>query len=193
MLEAEDRIRFYREAFPAYPCAMVAVGGKLYGDWDMGNSYGGSGFYGSYPGNFMKRIRSMFPEYTEPEMLHLFSGSMPRGLWSRFDGNPAIEAEYHGQAEALSTFVPLLWRFKIIFADPPYTEEDANKYGTCMCNRNKVLEECRKVIPIGGQIVWLDQVYPMFSNEKLRRWGKISITISTNHRHRVATMFERVA
>jgi hypothetical protein len=79
----------------------------------------------------------------------------------------------------------------LILADPPYTTEDANHYGTAMVNRQTVFAECTHVLRAGGHLVWLDMVLPMFSSDTLRTWGYIGIVRSTMHRFRIATMWER--
>ena len=47
-----------------------------------------------------------------------------------------------------------------MLADPPYSESDAQRYGTAMVNRNKVVATLAARLPSGAYIAWLDQVYP---------------------------------
>ena len=180
------RAEFYHQAFPKFP--MPRTDDRwLDTMWVLGNDYKGSGYYGAYPPNYLKRVMSIFPDATN--ILHLFSGSLPPGNYIRFDrqGTPDIV----GEANQLSSYFPNT-KFDLILADPPYTQEDAEHYGTTLVNRNIVLKECRKLLQVNGYIVWLDQVLPMFKKTELHLCGLIGIVRSTNHRFRIASIFRRV-
>ena len=57
------------------------------GPWNIGNTYKGSGYHGSFPPGFLKRVMSMFPD--AENVLHLFSGSLDENVkGDRFDINP---------------------------------------------------------------------------------------------------------
>jgi len=152
----------------------------------MGNNYKTSGYYGAYPHTYLERVMSMFPDASK--ILHLFSGSMPAGNYIRFDRNG--NSDVQGDAESLSLSFPEK-RFDFILADPPYSVEDCEHYGCAMVNRNRVLSECVKVLDLGGFIVWLDQVLPMFRKSELNMCGVIGMVKSTNHRFRVVTIFQK--
>lgn len=181
-----DRARLYKEAFPKFP-APRTDGRWLDTIWVLGNDYRGSGYYGSYPPNYLKRVLSMFPDASS--ILHLFSGSLPPGDYIRYDVQG--DAEVNGEAKDLSLYFDPE-SFDLILADPPYTQEDAEHYGTPLISRNAVLKECYKVLEPNGYIVWLDQVLPMFRKTELHLCGLIGIVRSTNHRFRVASIFKKV-
>lgn len=184
----EQRAQFYRDTFPDWQASWPIVKGRwLMAVWIMGNNYRGTQLYGSYPPNYLKRVQSMFPD--AERILHLFSGSLPPGPYTRFDIDPS-RSDIAGDAEHLSDHLNNR-RFDLILADPPYSAEDALHYGTCMIHRNKVMDECYKVLEEGGYIVWLDQVLPMFSKKKLDWCGEIGIVRSTNHRFRMASIFSK--
>ncbi len=180
-----DRAMFYNKAFPKFP-APRTDDRWLDSIWVLGNDYRGSGYYGSYPPNYLKRVQSMFPDATS--ILHLFSGSLPPGNYIRYDIQG--DAEAIGDAKDLSLFFELE-SFDLILADPPYTQEDAEHYGTPLISRNTVLKECAKILEPNGYIVWLDQVLPMFRKDELHLCGLIGIVRSTNHRFRVASFFKK--
>lgn len=184
----EERAKFYRDAFPVWP-APRADERWIDGIWVLGQNYRGSGYYGSYPPNYIRRVLSMFPD--AEKILHLFSGSLPKGNYTRFELNETLEAEMHGDAQKLSTFFEPN-TFDLILADPPYSEEDANKYGQPLINRNIVLKECEKVLISNGYIIWLDQVLPMFRKDSLFLCGLFGIVRSTNHRFRVSCWFKKL-
>lgn len=168
------------------------VNGRLEGLWLLGNNYGNqSEYYGAFPGNWIKRIHAMF---SNPGLLlHLFAGSLPPGGYTRFDRRTDLDngPDVVGEAEQLSEYFSA-GNFDTIIADPPYTGEDASKYGTQLCNRKKVIEECHKVLVPGGYLVWLDQVWPMYSKKQWDLMGMIGVVISTNHRARLTTILRKI-
>ena len=53
--------------------------------------------------------------------------------------------------------------YDFVLADPPYSASDAERYGTMMVNRNKVVRTLSEGLRPGAYLAWLDQVYPMFT------------------------------
>lgn len=188
-LTLQDRADLYNAAFPDYP-KMWADKGWLLGVWSIGAYYKGSGYHGSYPPSYLKRITTLFPDRTR--RLHLFSGSLEPGSYGgeRIDINPETKPDIVGDAHQLSAHVAR-GRYDLILADPPYTAEDADRYGTTMVKRNTVVSECAKVLAPGGFLCWMDMVLPMYSKLEFKRVGEIYISRSTNHRVRAVFVFER--
>lgn len=188
----QQRADHYATVFPNWPPLRVDDR-WLDGMWMLGQNYRGSGFYGAYPPGYLARIAALFPDRTRT--LHLFSGSLPAGDYTRFDlvarEDASTVPEVVGDATTLSRhFAP--HAFDFVMADPPYSATDAVRYGTPMPNRRKVLAELHKVVEPGGHLVWLDTVLPMFRKDAWHLWGLIGIVRSTNHRVRLASMFERL-
>jgi hypothetical protein len=181
----KERARFYHAAHPDWP-PIRADDRWIDGMWIMGNNYRNSGYYGAYPYTYLERVNSMFPD--AQRVLHLFSGSMPSGQYTRFD---LKDADICGDAHHLSAHLSGK-TFDLIYADPPYSVEDCEHYRCAMVNRNKVLAECVKILEPGGFIIWLDQVLPMFRKTELEMCAVIGMVKSTNHRFRVITMFRRL-
>ena len=187
-MEKIRRMELYNESFPKYP-PLVHSNGWVYGVWMLGQNYKGSGYYGSYPPTYLKRIMSMFPD--AKDVLQLFSGSLTEDvIGDRLDVNPDLNPDICVDAHYLSDAVKK--KYDLVLADPPYSNEDANKYGTSMVNRNKVIKECSKVLKQGGNLIWLDQVLPMFRKDDLSMWLTIGLVRSTNHRFRVVVGFEKL-
>jgi len=187
-LELRHRAAFYKMSFPNWPPPRTD-NRWLDGMWILGNDYKGSGYYGAYPPNYVKRIMSMFPD--AENVLHLFSGSLPPGNYIRLDSNPELKPDICYDAEKLSEVIEP-GTFDLILADPPYSVEDAEHYGTPLISRNKVIKECAKILPVNGFLIWLDQVLPMFRKDELFLCGAIGIVRSTNHRFRVSSWFKKL-
>jgi len=189
VLSIEERAELYNKAFPKFPPLRI-WNGRIEDIWFLGQNYRSrSTYYGSYPGNYLKRIQVLFPEPSPT--LHLFSGSLPKGNYILFDRKADLNPDVVGSAEHLSHYFSD-YKFGIIFADPPYSIEDAEHYGCTLIKRNTVIDECWKVLLPGGVLIWLDQVWPQYSKAKWKLYGKIGIEISTNHRARSVTILQKV-
>ncbi len=189
-LTLEQRCEAYARTFPQWPPPRVS-GHRIEGIWMIGNNYRStSSLYGAYPPTYLDRVLSMFPDVEERHVLHVFSGSLPPGEYTRVDiqGTPdcLCSAEELSAAEALAGK-----RWDLILADPPYSKEDAKRYGCKMPVRRKVTAECAKIIAPGGWLVWLDTVWPMYRKAEWILRGHIAAIRSTNNRVRLVTMLER--
>lgn len=186
VLTLRERADAYNKAFPVFP-PLRADDKWIDGMWVLGNNYRGSGFYGAYPPQLLKRLEVLFSD--KNRILHLFSGSLPPGPYVRFDLNQP--ADKQGDAERLSHHFPAS-SFDLIYADPPYTTHDAEQYGTPLVNKKTVVAECGKVLQKDGFLVWLDQALPIHAKEQFKWCGAIGVCRSINHRFRVVSVFRRV-
>jgi hypothetical protein len=165
--------------------------GWTYGTWFMGNSYEKkTDYYGGFQGNFLKRIDALFPD--RKRVLHLFAGrvDLDRFPGDTLDNRPELEPTYCVNAE--TCLGVSLGEYDFVLGDPPYSESDAQRYGQCLVNRNKVVATLTAGLPVGAVIVWLDQVRPMYSKAALRNEAVIGIVGSTNHRFRVLSVFRKL-
>lgn len=185
-LTLRDRAELYNKAFPHFP-PLRADDNWIDGMWVLGNNYKSTGFYGAYPPQLLKRMETLFPD--KSRILHLFSGSIPPGPYTRFDLTQP--ADKQGDAETLATHFPSA-SFNLIYADPPYTTHDAEKYGTPLVNKKRVVSQCAAVLQQGGFLVWLDQALPIHAREEFKLCGLIGVVRSTNHRYRIVTIFRKV-
>lgn len=67
------------------------------------------------------------------------------------------------------------------------------KYGTEKVNKKKVIKGCARVLKVGGYLVWLDTIMPIWAKAdgwKLR--GTIGLLQSTNHKVRVITILQKI-
>ncbi|MCE2580732.1 hypothetical protein LDL36_20235 [Komagataeibacter sp. FNDCR1] len=185
-----DRIDNYC-AVTGFPRSLFVDGtGRVVGTWIMGADYRvSSGYYGGYPAGYLKRVRALFPE--KRSTLHLFSGCVDLAAFpgDTVDINPDRSPTYVDCAQTL-TNVPLD-KYDLVLADPPYSVEDCEHYGTTMVKRNLVMRALQR-LPAGAHIVWLDQVLPMFRKDHFTVEATIGMWKSTNHRFRGITVFHRI-
>lgn len=189
--EWEGRIDSYvrQTGFPR--SLFIGEDGRVVGTWIMGNDYRvKSAYYGGYPAGYLKRVRALFPE--KQRILHLFSGKVDVTALpgDTLDVNPELHPTYLDDAQTLQR-VPL-GSYDLVLADPPYSVEDCNHYGTSMVKRNRVLRALER-LPAGAHVVWLDQVLPMYRKRAFAIEATIGMWKSTNHRFRGITIFRRLS
>ena len=89
----------------------------------------------------------------------MFSGSFKNKGWTTVDVNPKLHPKYVLNAEQL----PEDWteRFDLVFADPPYSEREAEEmYGLPYFNLVKVVNEMARVTSTGGHMALLHRLVP---------------------------------
>ena len=183
------RLASYAEV-TGFPASMfLAADGRVVGTWIMGNDYRvKSTYYGGYPAGYLRRVRALFPE--KRRVLHLFSGKVDLDAFpgDTVDMNPDLAPTFLDDAQTLER-VPLE-QYDLVLADPPYSIEDCEHYGTSMVKRNLVMRALSR-LPQAAHIVWLDQVLPMYRKDTYAMEAVIGMVKSTNHRFRVVTVFCR--
>jgi hypothetical protein len=189
MLTWLERIAHYEQVMrqPAY---MWTQGRWAMGVWFLGNQHRKKNdYHGGYQGNYLKRIAALFPD--KVSVLHAFSGMID--LRTLPGDTVDIRAELHPTyVDDCQTLLKVpLARYDLAVADPPYTAEDANYYGTPMVQRNRVMAAFKR-LPAGAHVVWLDQMYPMFSSEAFQLEAVINVIGSTNNRVRDVFIWRRL-
>ncbi|MDE2516683.1 MAG: hypothetical protein KGL12_11705 [Rhodospirillales bacterium] len=188
-MDWSDRIAEYDKTTGFPRSLFAAADGRIVGTWIMGNDYRvKSSYYGGYPAGYLRRVKALFPD--KKRVLHLFSGKVDLAALpgDTVDINPALAPTWLDDAQTL-TAVPLE-RYDLVLADPPYSVEDCDHYGTSMVRRNTVMRALAR-LPAGAHIVWLDQVLPMYRKDTFAMEAVIGMVKSTNHRFRVITIFRR--
>ena len=111
-------------------------------------------------------------------MLHLFSGRVNTAEFpgDTCDVNAALEPTFVADAHDL-TGVPIE-DYYLILADPPYSAEDADHYGTPLVSRNKVVEVLSHRMQPDAHLAWLDQAQPMYAKARLKPEAAIGIVRS---------------
>jgi hypothetical protein len=202
----DRRIEAFKVAFAKWPASWPQLVREqdrdvLYATWLLGNDYRNkTKYYGAYPPGYLDRVMALFPDVvveaaneklgTHSAILHVFSGSLPPGRYERCDVTQ--DAELRCSVYNLPNVI-LNWKPLLVLADPPYSATDAVNYGTSMIDRRRALAALAAITRPGGHLVWLDTCWPMHRKAEWVTVGRITIVRSTNHRVRMATIFERAA
>lgn len=196
-LTLDERVEHFKAAFPDCSASwpwLVQEGGRpvFYARWLSGQDYRNkTSYYGAFPGGFLKKLMALFPDIDAQHVLHAFSGSLPKGEYTRIDCNPSVAPDIVGNVYDAAALVGPR-RFRLAIADPPYTPADAKHYGTSGVNRRLATRALADVVVPRGFLAWLDCCWPMHVKEQWRTVGRITVLRSTNHRLRELTIFERV-
>jgi hypothetical protein len=185
-----DRIDNYRRVIPWPASLAIGEDGRLFGMWEMGNDYRvKTGYYGGYPPTYLRRVKALFPE--KRRVLHIFSGRVDLYAFpgDAVDINPDMSPTFLDDCQRMDN-VPLQ-DYDLVLADPPYSVEDCEHYGTTMVKRNLVMKALSRLSP-GAHVVWLDQVKPMYRKDTFSLDGQIGMSKSTNHRYRHVAIFRRI-
>lgn len=214
-MDGARRAAAYNAAHAGQP-AVTFDRGWLVGTWLIGACYKNPNkLYGAHPRGYLERVMSMFPD--AEQVLHAFSGGLTLAeadaalaksqnqLRKSASDCPRRNIELvdlvSGEGRTPTVAMDILeycrlWPragavpFDLVMADPPYSAADAKLYGTPMVDRKKVMRSLREVTRTGGNLVWLDQVWPMHRKQDWRCWGQIGLVRSTNHRVRLVSFFE---
>jgi hypothetical protein len=162
-----------------------------FGMWLIGNSYQKkTTLYGGFQGDILKRIAALM--FDRKRVLHIFAGDVDLSVLpgDTLDIRPETNPTFCIDAETCAGVD--LSVYDLVVGDPPYSNSDAENYGRCMINRNKVMATLGGGLSAGAYVVWLDQVLPMYRKDQVKIETVIGIVGSTNHRFRVLTFFRRI-
>jgi hypothetical protein len=159
--------------------------------WFIGNAWAvKSRYYGGYPQGYLKRVRALFPD--KQRVLHLFSGKVDVEQFPGDTLDIKLERKPTFVADAHTLEGVPIEDYDLVLADPPYSAEDADHYGTSLVSRNKVVEVLSHQMRPGAHLAWLDQAQPMYAKARLKPEAAIGIVRSTMHRYRCLLIWQRI-
>jgi len=135
------------------PSYITIQDGWPFGYWFMGNDHSrDADYHGAYPGDYARRFRALF--FDKQRALHLFSG---RVNLEQFPGdtlniNPELRPTWCIDVHKSQGVVPY-HSYNLVLADPPYTKEDAEHYGTPIIKRQAVFQILTKTMAPAAHLV----------------------------------------
>jgi len=124
-------------------------------------------------------------------LLNVFCGMNKYGF--RVDLNPEVKPDLISDIHYLSNDLGREHGYKIILADPPYSEqENKDLYGFGKLNYKKWTAECDKLLEKGGLfIIYHKYIMPNPNPKKYKIIKRVFIGTRTYHIHRVALFFKK--
>ena len=172
--------------FPKYPIT-VEDKGWVYGVWYCSRSFQKVALYGQYPQTFLKRALALFPAATD--ILHCPSGTVQgvRGITA----DRVKDSIRCPQIVADACALPFPNNsFDLILSDPPYSDRDAQEYGTGHFPLKKAMQEFHRVLRPHAYFGLLHVMTPAFSKKTWKWVGTIAVVTGTNSRTRMFSIFE---
>ena len=128
-------------------------------------------YYGAYPAGFLHRARQLLGVHTNDPVLHVCSGKVSEYPYAGFgpndktaDINAALDPDF--VVDVATSVLPDYagddaGTWYAVLADPPYTEDDACKYGDFpLPSARRCLEQSLDVIGEGSRVGILHYVAP---------------------------------
>jgi len=171
--------------------------GRICGVIYIGNNYAkANDYYGGYQGNYLERIKALFPDKTN--IAHLYAGQADISVLpgTKYDINPQSIDTIYADAREMSQHA--IDKHDLWVCDPPYGEERLKEYQTrygCKAdslNIKKVFNELYKVSANNAHIVWLDWQRPFYKSSEWIEVGAILYRGSTGHKDRSISIYEKV-
>lgn len=159
--------------------------------WFLGQNYqNATTYYGAYPPMYWKRIQTFIKP--DDKVVHIFSGSLQQGNYVRVDMDKEQNPDICCKAEEIHNHIEHN-SIDVVFADPPYSKADSDiGYKGNYPNKKQTLHSLHKILKPNGLIFWLDTALPIFRKTEYKLVGTIAIIISTNHRIRLTSIFQKV-
>jgi SAM-dependent methyltransferase len=174
--------------FPQYPITVMDKG-WIYGVWYCSRCFQKNKLYGQYPTTFLKRALALFPG--AKNILHCPSGTVQTAVGITVD--MVKDAVRCPQVVADACALPFSSKsFDLVLSDPPYSDLDAENYGTGHFPLRKAMQEFHRVLRPHGHLALLDVMTPAFSTKVWKWVGMIGVVTGTNSRMRVLSIFERL-
>jgi SAM-dependent methyltransferase len=173
--------------YPKYPVT-IEDKGWVYGVWYCGTSWDKVRLYGQYPPTFLNRALALFPD--AKKILHCPSGTVT-GPGVTVDiirdavRCPQIVSDVRSLPFAAS-------QFDLILSDPPYTEEDSEKYGCAPWPMATAMKEFWRVLRPGGYLGMLHTYYPSYRRKEYELKGLICVVTGFTRATRMFSVFQKV-
>lgn len=172
--------------FPKYPVT-IEDKGWIYGTWYCPTAWMKTHFHGQFPLTYLKRVLALFPK--AKDILQCPCGTVT-GPGTTVDlvrdskRNPDILASAEKLPFDNDTF-------DLYITDPPYTNEDSQKYGTPPFRLKVAMDEAWRVLRPGGYYSLLHTRYPSFRRGHWNFIALIGVVTGANRTVRLHSIFQK--
>ena len=120
----------------------------------------------------------------------MFSGLVADPQGTTFDINVANKPDVVGNVLNIGSHFSE--KFNLVLADPPYNDRARTIYGTDKFDKRKAIIAIADVVEVGGHLIWLDTMTPIWSKRYWRWGGMIALHTGTNCVIRAVSILRRV-
>ena len=162
--------------------------GHVTGLWYCG-TYRKTTLYGQYPPTYLDRLMALFTHIPHDRVLHCPSGTVAGpGVTVDLVRDDARRPQVLASADALPFPDDT---FSLYAADPPYSKEDAKRYGTPPFPIKAAIREAHRVLEPGGILAMLHQWQPSTNRDMWRTRGLVAVCCGPQKRVRVLTLMQK--
>jgi hypothetical protein len=108
-----------------------------------------------------------------------------------YDINPELNPTICDDVLNIEKYADIIRKIDLLIADPPYDKSDFEKYGVKSFNKHLVIRKLGNIMKSGSFLVWLDTRVPMYSKKIWQLLGYVGIIVSTNHRIRCLSFYQK--
>lgn len=179
-------------------------------------------YYGAYPAGFLERARALMGVGEESSILHVCGGKVreypyargcgPRDLTLDLDPNMRPDFLQDARDPYTFTFADVMdrlheskydrasspgadrWLFDGVMADPPYTDEDADKYAPgrrVLPTPGRLLRNGLDTVKPGGRVGILAYTAPRPPSKAIKLVATAAVVTGFDNRIRIFSVYER--
>jgi len=164
--------------------------GWIYGVWYCGTAWAKVRLYGQYPPGFLKRALALFPGIEDDRILHVPSGTVEGpGMTVDLIRDKVRRPKVQASCDDLPFKDD---SFDLILSDPPYSAEDAKKYGCPPWPMKRFMKEASRVLVPGGVLGVLDLKYPSYYRKNWQLIGLICVVTGFLRATRMFSLFKNL-
>jgi len=166
---------------------------------------GGHKYYGAYPGGFLERARALLGVHINETVLHVCGGRVKDYPYKHavgyyddtMDLDPDLNPDYLHDASKPFPKPRLIIgdQWAAILIDPPYTEDDAEKYkpgASKFPKANLLLKNALNAVRPGGRVGILHYIWPSPPKDLARCVATVGVLTGYNNRIRLFSVYERI-
>ena len=156
--------------------------------------------YGGYLGGFPERARALLGANVNEPVLHVCGGLSKeypyKGGFSANDKTLDLEKELNPDflQDVMLPFQLGEYKPKACLCDPPYSEDDCEKYKVGRENYpppNQIIKNCFDILPVGGKVGIVHYIVPK-APKNSKFIACVGIVCGFNNRIRVFSVFEKL-
>lgn len=159
-------------------------------------------YYGAYPAGFLARARALIGCKLSDPVLHVCGGMVRKYPFKGFgrndrtlDMDPKLKPNFKQDAREPLPKRSGRFMWAGILSDPPYTDDDADKYlpgKKYLPTARVILRNALKVVPVGGKVGILHYHAPRPDKTRAKFIACVAVVVGYENRVRLFSVYERI-